>query len=196
MSKSLWSSYSTLVQWHRSWYMFFLLWAYLREDKKPQGIWTRALHGIPIPSFNKPSETKLFSDVPKNLFIRLLRSWITALLMINVVNCFFSNEEKYDDTIFWLDVSFIFFPHHETFRLSSGTHEWINCADLCHCQDASYPAQEMKGQGIYGSALRLSLKANDPFITKKHTKTWLRFKAQACCVQAQVSTQQAVGSWI
>lgn len=54
----------------------------------------------------------------------------------------------------------------------------------------------MKGQGIYGSVLHLSLQANVSFISKKHTKTRLRFRAQACCVQAQVRAQQAVSSWI
>lgn len=73
MSKPLWSSYNltSLVQWHKSWYTFFLLGAYLQEDEKPQGIWvlwTEALNGIPTLSPSKSLETKLFSDVPKESF--------------------------------------------------------------------------------------------------------------------------------
>lgn len=52
----------------------------------------------------------------------------------------------------------------------------------------------MKGQGIYGTPLHLSLQTNVPFITKKHTKAQLRFKAQTCCAQAQVRPRQAAGS--
>lgn len=43
--------------------------------------------------------------------------------MGNVVNRLFSSEEKYDGTIFWPDLSDIFFPHRETFSLPSSTHE-------------------------------------------------------------------------